>query len=224
MATMAMHVHAHAFALTSLFVFDKTVNFCLHRVDDEKKREHTKWCAVHALVNLVIATYSFPSLWATFRWPTDSLEPTPTMIPVILGLWLHMYHALFYSLSSDDKWHHVFFVLILGTPAYMYTRRVTNCMLFFISGVPGAIIYAFIALRRCNVFPFTKWDEPKLSLYVNLFFRTPGVLLTCYFIIIGVMAHPEDMPWPVVLIQVLLPIINVTYYTRQSVLRVERRG
>ena len=189
----------------------------------ESKREHTRWCAIHAAVNGVIALAAWPSLVATALQPRESLLPPPwtngeTCIPVVLGLWLHAYHAAFYTLSSDDRAHHILYVAILGTPSYIYSRRVTNVMIFFLSGLPGGLIYALVALRRCNVSPFLSWNEPKISAAINLGMRAPGVFFGALSLIRASFTT-HDIPDVVLMMQAVLPVINVVYYARQSVIR-----
>ena len=207
----------HLVSLGALAVFDASARRWLTPLH---KVEHTRWCAVHAASNAVVAATALPSLVIVSRDPWTSLTAHATRLPITMAMWLHAYHALLYSMSTDDRMHHLVFVLLLGTPSYVYAHPITNMMLFFLSGVPGGLIYALVALRRCGI--ARSWDEPRFSARVNLLLRAPGVLwgTTCLLL---ATTRPCDVPTPVLAMQLVLPVCNAVYYARQSLERVRRR-
>lgn len=183
------------------------------------KAAHTRWCAIHAIVNLALCTVAWPDLVAVARAPVQSpLEPPTSTQPVALALWLHLYHSVCYALSVDDMAHHLLFALLLGVPSYIHARRITNAMLFFLSGLPGALIYALVALRRVGI--CRAWDEPRFSLAVNTGLRAPGIL--CGVACVLAQPHVAGVPRVVLAMQVGLPALNAIYYTHQSWRRVAR--
>lgn len=175
------------------------------------KLEHTRWCVVHAAANALVAAWATPSLlWIA---PSDAAS----RFPVTLALWLHAYHAILYPLSADDRVHHLVYAAILGVPSYLYATAGTNAMLFFLSGVPGMLIYLLVALRRCG--RCVTWNEPVISAWINVGLRAPGILLTS---VRFARAPPLHVPFWAYAMQVALPMVNAVYYTHQSVTRASR--
>lgn len=203
----------HLVSVATVGLLDVVMRHCIR---PSHKVEHTRWCAVHAATNALVAFLSLPSLVAVSLRPADCLSTSSTRLPVALAMWLHAYHVLCYRLSSDDRLHHLLFVAILGIPSYLHARPATNLMLFFMSGAPGGLIYALIACRRCGI--ARSWDEPRFSARVNLFFRAPGVLWGSYCLLAGA-SRRADIPRPILGMQLVLPVLNAVYYAHQSVRR-----
>ena len=192
------------------------------RTLDPAKRLHTRWVVAHALANAAIAFLATPSLVRTWTLATGALVPTggATASVVVFGVGLHVYHALCYDLSSDDRVHHVLYALLLGVPCCLYATEVVHAMLFFLSGLPGGILYAVIALRRWGC---VTWNEPRLSAWINCGLRAPGVLV-CLVQYARLLAREgsHGVPWLVVAMQMVLPVVNAVYYTHQSLVRYRR--
>jgi hypothetical protein len=185
------------------------------------KAAHTRWCAIHAVVNLALCALAWPDLVAVARDPVRrALDPPTSTQPVALALWLHLYHSVCYALSVDDAAHHLLFALLLGLPSYAHARRITNAMLFFLSGLPGALLYALVALRRVGI--GRGIDEPRVSLLVNAGLRAPGILGGVLCVL--AQPHAAGVPRPVLAMQIALPTLNAVYYTHQSWRRVRRRA
>ena len=183
-----------------------------------RKPRETYWCAIHAIVNVAVMYVAWPSLWALLGGDAEAAAPhADRRAAVALAMWLHVYHAVFYSLSPDDRMHHTLFVAVLGTPSYVYASHATNAVLYFLSGLPGALIYGLIVAQRCG--RLLGWSEPRVSAAVNLGLRMPGVLAcTAAY---ASRLH-RDVPRTVVAMQLALPLINVVYYATQSYARARR--
>ena len=220
---MLSSLSAHASSLALLLCLDFVASRCTR---GSRKQEHTRWCALHALSNLVIAAVAWPSLCALADDPLSDSDPC---FPAVLAVQLHAYHAFRFDLSLDDRAHHFLFVAVLGFPSLAYPHRATHAMLFFLSGLPGAIIYALVAARRCGL--ARSVDERGVSALVNLCFRAPGVvyvlsrfapaLLFSHFPSSSLHAPP---PLWVALMQLSLPAANVFFYAAQAVRRLPFRG
>ena len=142
--------------------------------------------------------------------------------PMCIILWIHFYHVVFFKLTNEDMFHHVLFVSLLPLPGYVYDWGILkNCLAFFICGFPGALIYTLLVFQKCGYFINIK--EEKFSAFVNIFIRTPGILISaiilykCY--INGVCLAPT---WAVVL-QFIIGPFNAVYYTKQSIERYIRK-
>lgn len=172
---------------------------------------------MHVIVNLATAWYAFPSLVHVLHGDPHIAIPHPVghdYTPVLLAMLLHLYHCLVFQLSNDDRFHHVLFALVMGVPSMMYANDAVNAMLFAISGMPGAIIYTVIMLRR---FGWTRISEPRVSALVNLFFRLPLVVcINAIYLSVPSFSRP---PAPVVLTQVFLSTSNAIGYSLQALVR-----
>lgn len=222
----------HVLVLTFLAVCDLASRWATARCGDvlpSAKRDHTRWCIVHALANAVVSCAAADGLAATLRLDAErALSATwGDEVVVSLALWLHLYHSLFYDLSPDDRVHHVLYALVLGIPSYVWDNGATSAMLFFLSGVPGGILYSLVALRRCRPSFWQGVDEPSVSAAVNLLLRLPGVAAcTVSYVRLAWSSFSSSVPpppLPVLAMQVTLPVVNVVYYARQSWKRVQRK-
>lgn len=181
-----------------------------------RKPAHTRWCAVHAAANVLIAAAALPSLLAVHAAP---LATTDSAFPTVLAVALHLYHVVAYELSADDRGHHLLFVALMGTPSLLHHHRGTNAMLVFLSGAPGALIYGLIAAQRCGRMLWA--DERTVSALVNVGLRTPGVFYVVARFAPAALAAPTLPAW-VTGLQIGLPVLNVGYYSWQSVSRWRR--
>ena len=178
----------------------------------------TVWFAMHVLVNAAIAYSSLPSLrHVLYQDPGIGVPHPPdhNYDPLLLAVLLHVYHCVFFDLSSDDRFHHLLFAFIMGVPSILYANDAVNAMLFAISGVPGAIIYVTILLRR---FGLTNVSETRVSVLVNLFLRLPLVL----WINASYLSAVNRPPMLVVAVQVFLSSSNAIGYSLQALLRASK--
>ena len=193
------------------------------------KRETTCWLYEHALVNAVVACLAAPGLWATARAPLASLDARASVdpLPLRLALWLHVYHVLFYALTWADALHHGVFVTLLAAPGGYYAwGHLANAQLFFMCGLPGALLYALVVAQRLG--RCTRVREPTVTALVNVGLRAPGILCcTCTFARV-LLATEERAPQPhapawAVALQVSLAPANAIYYGVTSVRRAAKR-
>lgn len=189
-----------------------------HSIPVSDKAKHTRWCLVHALGNAVVSITAIQDVLLVSSNPwAHAMEQSETITPVSMALMLHLYHALFYTMPFDDLMHHMLFALIMGTPSYLYANRVNNMMLFFLSGLPGSVIYLVIVFRRLGYFTL---NERCISYYINVYLRTPGILWTCACVLL----HGVDgsVPVAILMLQVALSSTNAIYYALQSKARYAR--
>ena len=202
----------HLVALASIAALDVLAYTYMH---SPRRVEHTRWCAIHAAANAIVVVSALPSVIAAARNPEGCLLPGATRLPVSMGMWLHAYHSVFYELSADDRMHHSVFVALLGTPSDLWARPATNVMLFFLSGLPGGLIYILLAARRMG---HGRWiSEPSVSFFINLTIRAPGMLWAACCALRHV-----NVPLVVLGLQITLSVGNALFYTWQSFTRVTR--
>ena len=212
---MLLLLSTHASCLALLFFLDAVASYATRRA---RKPDHTRWCALHALTNLAVAAAAWPSLRGL---ADDPLSASDSCVPVVLAVQLHAYHAFRFDLSRDDRAHPLLFVVVLGAPSVAYPHRATHAMLFFLSGLPGAFIYALVAAQRCGL--ARSVNERDVSALVNLCFRAPGVLYVMSRFAPAVSASSfsspaasHDLPLWAAAMQLSLPVANVCYYAAQS--------
>lgn len=203
-------VHDVAASCAALALLDAAARRLLRPL---RKPEHTRWCAVHAAANVLVAAAALPSLRTVHAAP---LATTDSALPAVLAVALHLYHVAAYELSADDRGHHLLFVALMGTPSLRYHHRGTNAILAFLSGVPGALLYGLVAAQRCGRLLWA--NERTVSALVNVGVRTPGVLYVLACFAPAALADRALPPW-VAALQIGMPLFNVGYYSWQSVCR-----
>ena len=99
---------------------------------------------------------------------------------------IHIYHILYYyqKLRYDDWLHHI---LMIGVSLPLSLRlnngAILSHSLFFLSGLPGGIDYCLLFLERNGY--IQKRHEKYINYHMNLWVRSPGCILSSYFIING---------------------------------------
>ena len=80
---------------------------------------------------------------------------------------IHVYHMLAFKMSSDDLFHHLTFVPVIGGGHFVWPWGAAgNILCFFISGFPGGIDYALLAMvKRGWVSSMT---EKRINLSINV--------------------------------------------------------
>ena len=192
----------------------------------------SRWFAMHALVNVVIAAQTAPIF---FHIPSvlrdgdigaactaSAPAALSSKLPIAITLWLHLWHVAFFRLSKDDIIHHAVFVGVLVAPATVWNWGVCgNMCLFFVCGLPGAVIYGTVAAQRMG---YLQWiNEPVLTNAMNSYLRAPGVLFVQPFLWHAYWTSRTEAPAAAVLAQLLLCPVNAVYYARQARERMLRR-
>ena len=194
-------------------------------------RKHTtRWFLLHAGVNAVIATLSWPSVWATIVDPINLLnaEAYPpclmgpgSKVPLHLINALHVYHAVAWQLSAQEWWHHILFATTLGgTGAWYDWGLLSNYLAFFLCGVPGGIEYALLVAQRMGA--CSDGCVRRASMRLNLYMRQPAVLLGLGVGYPALRAGKFQVPPWAILLHYALGTVNVCYYAAASVARAYR--
>lgn len=194
-------------AVTSiLFVVDAILKRAV--VVDVKAR----WFLLHAIGNGVVCLAGVPDMVAVLANPFCALAgPLLSWTPCHIALGLHLYHLIAFTTRLDDVVHHVVFCGVFGTLTLTQTYGpVMNLLLFFITGLPGGITYFLLFLVGTG--RFEKLEEKRLSSYINVWLRTPGLVFTAS-IMIGATVHGFiHVPvWSITLV-ICLVMANGIYY------------
>ena len=140
----------------------------------------------HFLGNMYIIKNAIPEIGYCYSNLDNAIiQPTNTNIISMVSS-IHIYHILYYykKLRYDDWLHHI---LMLGFSLPLSLRLQTGALLshslFFLSGLPGGIDYLLLFLNRNNY--IHKSTEKYINYNMNLWIRSPGCILSSYFIING---------------------------------------
>lgn len=220
----------HAAALATLLGAHACAHFCVrpNRIPDGRRLAVVRWYFMHVLVNVLIAGVTAP---AAFRLPVAHVrECTPiaatqhgsSPFPIVLAVWLHVYHACFFPLSRADWLHHGVFVSLLGVPGVLYDFGACgNAQLFFLCGLPGAVVYALTVAK--HYFRSVGAYEPAVSLLLNLIMRAPGALCAQYRLALAWRAGVLDPPTWTIVAQLVLGPTNAVYYAAEAWVRASKR-
>lgn len=170
---------------------------------------------MHALCNAVVAVLVWNDLVETLVRPETCAGPTSRDASVF-AVGVHAYHALLFPLSWDDRVHHAVFAGLMGGLTTTYPSRASNACLFFLSGLPGALLYTFLVARRCG--RLRHLNEPAVSAAIHAGPRLLGILVCSGAFLVS----PAPSRPPFHLAQFLLCAGNGVYYAHQSVRRALR--
>lgn len=180
-----------------------------------------QWFFLHSACNLITCKDVWTDLVLTFKEPLLSSCPSSAW-PAVFAVLLHVYHAVTFPLSMDDRFHHLAFAFPLGLVSIAYSSRATNATLFFLNGFPGALIYGALVLKRSGL----SLDEPRFSAFVNVLVRCPGIILSSMAYVTSTMAsargYANPEPGVLVLLKASASVGNALYYTSQSWHRYQR--
>ena len=184
---------------------------------------NTRWFFVHFVVNSIIFVFTIPHVLAAF-FDIANLSQGETYaqkFPIVLALWVHLYHFLFFKMTKEDVFHHLVFIPTIALPGYMYDwAGIGNIQLFFICGFPGGVIYLVLFLQKTSSLYL---NEPKISAIMNVCCRMPGVLIANGLLVHAYRNDHVSPPLWAFLLQVVLAPMNSIYYARQSYKRATRK-
>lgn len=179
-----------------------------------------RYFALHVVANAVSAVAAFPDVvkGITGDPRTAFSGPSHTMVANSAVAAIHLYHCVAFPLRAEDIFHHLTFVSILcglAIPLKHVDGIGNNFGCFFLSGVPGGIIYAnLVAVSHGWM---SKMTEKKIAALINVWLRGPSMVVYAFlgwssFISGNVSTGPLFL-----LICVLLHFTNGQYYSQQAV-------
>lgn len=182
------------------------------------KDSGARWFFIHALANAITAGFALPDLIAVARAPLCAMvSPLWSWVPSYAASAVHLFHltVYFFELRTEDIVHHLLFGVCLCTLNFALDwGKVTNHMLFFITGLPGGITYALLVLVKLGKLKALR--EKQWSAALNTWLRAPGL---CWFTgVVGACAahHFLWVPMWAVAVCIGLAFINGVYYGRQA--------
>ena len=153
----------------------------------------------------------------------------------ILNLFLHfqfLFFSLFFPFESvtmfknvpyDEWWHHILFGVGIGGVGLHYCPGpIQNALCFLISGFPGGVDYAMLALIKDGVMkPKT---EKLINGWMNAWVRGPGLTMVGFAMFLAAKYGRTSMPTWAAAICGALSWFNGNYYAARVVASAGQNG
>ena len=156
------------------------------------KNADARWYFVHASANAFITHYSLSDVVHVFVDPnTAFIRPASASsinykVAAMIGA-VHAFHALFYTLTPADIFHHVAFVIFNQVAIFwptlagweashnMQWGSVINAINFFVCGLPGGIDYLCLCGVKDKL--LSRESHKKIQAALNVWLRCPGIVV-----------------------------------------------
>ena len=139
-----------------------------------------RWFQLHFLINMVISYYTINDTASILLNPDNTQYRITNYEGGALSLSLHIYHALFFDLTTTDIYHHISSVLFAVPTNIIYNKRTNAMFYFFLTGIPGGLDYLCLTLVKNNKMNYI--TQKSFSSKQNTFIRIPGGMICCYLI------------------------------------------
>jgi len=176
------------------------------------------WYLLHCIANLYIVSMCALPVAHIINDPIYELfNPTEYYDTTYVIIFIHIYHLLFFNCTRDDIFHHLVFVFFGSITVFIFNNGYFTALThFFICGFPGAIDYALLFLYKTN--KISKRMRLKCALYLNVWFRGPGLCFMSLFAIINYIYAKKNIENLLIMIlQVFVTMGNGQYYLTEVV-------
>jgi hypothetical protein len=172
------------------------------------------------MVNMFIAFFCMHDLMNVVSSPLCTMvEPSSSWQPSYLAFMLHFYHlTCFTSLRLEDVVHHLLFAGALGAFNFLLVwGRMTNLLIFFMTGLPGGIDYAMLVVVKKGYMDRLK--QKAICSSINTWMRTPGHVATAGLMLFCTRHGATFLPFPAFTVTTVaaLCLLNGIYYGEQAV-------
>ena len=184
----------------SLFIFDRLI--C--------------WFILHAYCNFFVVYKCIPYILNFMNEPLLSIQDTTDLTLHYYAFIPHLYHCIAFKLTKDDIFHHALFVFFgMIFKCFINTGFTIALYLFFINGVPGGIDYIMLTLYKLHY--ITKHKRHNIALYLNSWFRCPGLIFSNTIFILYTLIHEHNFykKMFIIFISFFLWSYNGLYYNYQ---------
>jgi len=181
------------------------------------EQDSTRWFLLHVLANVVVSLSSAPDMFACLAYPLNASLGPISVLPVYMIATLFAYHLSAFHVPRDEWVHHLLFGGgIGGAGLYFAPGPLQNALAFFICGLPGGIDYAMLAMVKEGW--ISSATEKVANARINVWLRSPGLLMTSYAIYICEQAITVTIAQPWVMLMVVgLATLNGQYYMQRVV-------
>jgi len=138
-----------------------------------------RWFSLHTIVNAIVCILAAEDTLSTLLDPIHACEGPVSTLAISLVISLHAYHSVYFTLDAVDILHHIVSVGILGPLAVLYRPGpFVNYACFFVSGLPGGIDYAMLALVKHGRMP--AMHEKYYNCKINVWMRGPALVIGAF--------------------------------------------
>lgn len=176
------------------------------------------WYLLHFVGNMYVVFVSLEPISLILNDPLYELfNPTEYYTTTIIVDIIHMYHILFFNISNDDLFHHLFFVGLGSFTVYYFQSGYYSALThFFICGFPGGIDYLFLFLYKNGY--IHKNIRLKVAMFLNVWIRSPGLCILSTFSIIKFIYSDKSFKNIFeFFLQLLNTLVNGQYYMQDVV-------
>lgn len=188
-----------------------------------------RWFLIHAFANSIVCVTAVNALYAMATDPVNAMNwekyhdismfGNASVWPLTMVCAVHVYHMIGgFGLTDADYFHHLMFIPALGFPGMVLPwGPVHPAGAFFISGFPGGVCYAMLALLKLGY--FTPMIEKRWTANLNNWCRTPGILVNSFLVYQAVLYGNyaiDRIPFFFVFLLIFLPPYNALYYNKQA--------
>lgn len=172
----------------------------------------SRWFLLHAFGNACTLYAISPEILIALAHP-ESIYVIPTTFE---GLWcvgaLHIYHALSFPLNGDEIFHHIMFVLGMGSYCLIFQPYIASSVpLITINGLPGIIDYTLLALVKLK--QVSKLTEKRVNAWLNVWIRMPITLFLAGIGYTGIVAQSR---WECIPCLIMVSY-NAIYYGNMAI-------
>eukprot|EP00945_MAST-04E_sp_MAST-4E-sp1_P009042 g9042.t1 len=176
----------------------------------------TRWFLLHFLVNMCVSYLVIPDMVVMLQDPTNNgLHPDILYndSPLAITVGLHVYHCFtsYKTMTIVDWMHHLVSNMLVCVLCFSYHYGpLVSWGCFFVCGFPGGIDYGLLFLKSTGwIHPMT---EKRWNRGLNMWVRSPGIMMFIAFAYCSVMAGKYTVPLPVLLAQFVLNAVNAIYF------------
>lgn len=163
--------------LPKLYVFI-IVLIMLHKLI--RDNGSTKYFMIHFLFNMYVVCATYRDMLNSLIYVNQLYKiDTFSSFTIII---FHIYHIIAYknNITYDDIIHHILNVFVIIPITWLHSNNLISAGLFFMTGLPGGIIYLCLWLRDHKY--ISKITEKTISKNINIWIRSPGCIIVSYLI------------------------------------------
>ncbi len=177
--------------------------------------DKAKWFQLHFLINMLISYYTINDTISIIIDPDNVQYPITNYEGGALSLSLHVYHALFFKLTTIDIYHHVGSVLFAIPINIIYNKRTNSMFYFFLTGIPGGLDYLCLTLVKHNKMNYI--TQKSFSSKQNTFIRMPGGIICCYLIFYSMRYLHTYGEYISAFLLLIIVFLNVTIFGQMAI-------
>ena len=152
--------------------------------------DKARWFQIHFIMNMFVTAFCVNDITDILYDVNESYKVLPNHIAGSIALQLHIYHTLFFELSTIDKYHHISSVFLCFPPSLVFNRKILSLFYFIGTGLPGGINYLLLTLVKNGQMGYL--EEKKWSSYINAYIRMPGGAV-CSFLTLSNVLQTDDI-------------------------------